>query len=270
MRWTSASSGSPTARSRRTSTTSGRGRPGRGARTDRWLLRLGGGLGGPLLLVGGGSGVVPLMAMLRARERPADRTPALLLASSRTTRSHLPRGAGRPAAEPGGFDRLHTLTRGSRPAGTATTGASTSRCWPRSSTASGAPRGSAGLRVRSDPAGRGRPTGWPRWGCRRSGSGPSASGRPHETGRDRRPLVLDANAVAGDLREIMGVEIPTMSRAAPIAGTARVRHAASLDPWAGVVLRYVICGEIVIRWVRHPDGPRVDMRGAAFLQPGVA
>ncbi|MEJ7659746.1 MAG: hypothetical protein WKG07_09030 [Hymenobacter sp.] len=38
----------------------------------------------PLLLVGGGSGVVPLMAMLRHRRRARLRTPAALLFSIRT------------------------------------------------------------------------------------------------------------------------------------------------------------------------------------------
>src|SRR5215211_7986932 len=40
--------------------------------------------GGPLLLVGGGSGVVPLMAMLRHRAALGSRIPARLLHSSRT------------------------------------------------------------------------------------------------------------------------------------------------------------------------------------------
>jgi ferredoxin-NADP reductase len=40
--------------------------------------------GGPLLLVGGGSGVAPLMAILRHRARVAPETPALLVYSSRT------------------------------------------------------------------------------------------------------------------------------------------------------------------------------------------
>ena len=45
------------------------GRRARAARPDRRLLRVGGSLGGPLLLVAGGSGVVPLRAMLRHRGR---------------------------------------------------------------------------------------------------------------------------------------------------------------------------------------------------------
>jgi len=40
--------------------------------------------GGPLLLIGGGSGVVPLMAIARHRARVAAKTPALLVYSART------------------------------------------------------------------------------------------------------------------------------------------------------------------------------------------
>ncbi len=40
--------------------------------------------GGPLILIGGGSGVVPLMSMLRHRSAQHDATPVMLLVSSRT------------------------------------------------------------------------------------------------------------------------------------------------------------------------------------------
>jgi ferredoxin-NADP reductase len=40
--------------------------------------------GGPLLLIGGGSGLVPLMAMIRHRRAEASKVPALLLLSART------------------------------------------------------------------------------------------------------------------------------------------------------------------------------------------
>jgi ferredoxin-NADP reductase len=40
--------------------------------------------GGPLLLLGGGSGVVPLMSMLRERAAKGSTVPALLLFSART------------------------------------------------------------------------------------------------------------------------------------------------------------------------------------------
>ena len=40
--------------------------------------------GGPLILIGGGSGMVPLMSMLRHRAARKDKTPVVLLVSSRT------------------------------------------------------------------------------------------------------------------------------------------------------------------------------------------
>jgi len=73
-------------------------------------------LGGPLLLVAGGSGVVPLMAMIRHRRAVGNGTPTRLLYSSRTLedviyREELDRlgGAG------DGLDVVHTLTRGQPP-----------------------------------------------------------------------------------------------------------------------------------------------------------
>jgi ferredoxin-NADP reductase len=69
-------------------------------------------LGGPLLLIAGGSGVVPLMAMARHRERSGSGVPARLLFSSRGPdeiiyREELDRLAG--AGD--GFEVVHTLTR---------------------------------------------------------------------------------------------------------------------------------------------------------------
>jgi ferredoxin-NADP reductase len=69
-------------------------------------------MGGPLLLVGGGSGVVPLMAMLRARRAGGDATPAALLYSSRAIGDIIYRAElEQLAAEPGGPAVVHTLTR---------------------------------------------------------------------------------------------------------------------------------------------------------------
>jgi ferredoxin-NADP reductase len=73
-------------------------------------------LGGPLLLVGGGSGVVPLMAMLRAHAAAGSDVPARLLLSSRSWdeviyREELARlGRAHPAIEV-----VHTLTRSAPP-----------------------------------------------------------------------------------------------------------------------------------------------------------
>ena len=82
------------------------------------------------------------------------------------------------------------------------------------------------------------------------------------------PLVLDANAVAGELAELMGVDVT--------AYIARCAHCGnrdamgSLRAWVhgpGIVLRCVICSEVVVRWIRRPDGPRLALRGAADMQP---
>jgi ferredoxin-NADP reductase len=73
-------------------------------------------LGGPLLLVAGGSGVVPLMAMLRERAASKTRPPAVLLYSSRTFddviyRDELATLAGDDAA----LKVIQTLTRSQPP-----------------------------------------------------------------------------------------------------------------------------------------------------------
>jgi ferredoxin-NADP reductase len=73
--------------------------------------------GGPLLLVGGGSGVVPLMAMLRDRMRSASTVATRLLASSRHLEDVIYRAElDRLAGAGDGLDVIHTLTR-SQPAG---------------------------------------------------------------------------------------------------------------------------------------------------------
>lgn len=74
-------------------------------------------LGGPLLLIAGGSGVVPLMAMVRHRSSTGSRVPARLLVSSRGPDEIIYRAElDRLAASGDGFDVVHTLTR-TQPAG---------------------------------------------------------------------------------------------------------------------------------------------------------
>ena len=66
----------------------------------------------PLLLIAGGSGVVPLMAMLRHRAEAADKTPARLLYSSRTLADVIYRDElDRLHSEEDGPSVFHTLTR---------------------------------------------------------------------------------------------------------------------------------------------------------------
>lgn len=73
-------------------------------------------LGGPVFLVGGGSGVVPLMSMLRHRAAAKSSVPTTLLYSSRTAediiyRAELDRLAGQGTGPADGFTLAHTLTR---------------------------------------------------------------------------------------------------------------------------------------------------------------
>ena len=73
--------------------------------------------GGPLLLVGGGSGVVPLMAMIRHKAAVGSDAPVRLLLSSRSRESVIfGEELDRLAAEDGTLEVAHTLTR-SRPEG---------------------------------------------------------------------------------------------------------------------------------------------------------
>jgi ferredoxin-NADP reductase len=71
----------------------------------------------PLFLIGGGSGVVPLMAMLRHRDRMKSRTQARLLYSSRSQADIIYRAElDRLASAGDGLEVYHTLTR-EKPAG---------------------------------------------------------------------------------------------------------------------------------------------------------
>jgi ferredoxin-NADP reductase len=70
----------------------------------------------PLLLIGGGSGVVPLMSMLRHRRAVASGTPAVLLYSSRSFESIIYRKELEQLAKGDGLTVHHTLTRSSPPA----------------------------------------------------------------------------------------------------------------------------------------------------------
>src|SRR5829696_5003352 len=76
------------------------------------------GLGGPLLLLAGGSGIVPLMAMLRHRAAAASDVPARLVYSARTADDLIYRDElERLAAAGDGFELVPTLTRGQPPPG---------------------------------------------------------------------------------------------------------------------------------------------------------
>jgi ferredoxin-NADP reductase len=85
--------------------------------------------GGPLFLVGGGSGVVPLMAMVRHRAAVGSDVPVRLLYSSRSYEEIIYRKElGDRVPRDGSLEAIHTLTRTRPEVGAVTTGASTPRC----------------------------------------------------------------------------------------------------------------------------------------------
>ncbi len=70
------------------------------------------GMGGPLLLVGGGSGIVPLMSMVRHRREVASPVPTRLLYSARSQDEVIYRDELDDAADrDGGLEVIYTLTR---------------------------------------------------------------------------------------------------------------------------------------------------------------
>ncbi len=74
-------------------------------------------MGGPLLLIAGGSGIVPLMAMIRHRHAVGSPFPARLLYSSRSIQDIIYRDElARLASTGSGLEVFHTLTR-EQPAG---------------------------------------------------------------------------------------------------------------------------------------------------------
>jgi propanediol dehydratase large subunit len=80
------------------------------------------------------------------------------------------------------------------------------------------------------------------------------------------PLVLDANAVAGDLAELFGFEVTVaVGRCAHCGNVAAVGALLAWTHGPGVTLRCSICREVVIRYVRAGSRTYLDLRGAAYL-----
>ena len=80
------------------------------------------------------------------------------------------------------------------------------------------------------------------------------------------PLVLDANAVAGEMAELFGADMTmAVHRCAHCGNRGALGGLRAWTHGPGTVLRCSICHEVVLRWTRTPSGVRIDLRGAAFL-----
>jgi len=80
-------------------------------------------------------------------------------------------------------------------------------------------------------------------------------------------LMLDANAIAGLLQEIFGVEMTaTPSECAGCGNQAEVGSLLAYVHGPGYILRCSACKQIVLRIVQTPDSVFIDARGAAYLR----
>jgi hypothetical protein len=79
-------------------------------------------------------------------------------------------------------------------------------------------------------------------------------------------LVLDGNAVAGDLEELMGFDMTAaLHRCTSCGNRGAMATLLAYTGGPGTVLRCSICREVVIRIVRTPTATYLDLRGAAYL-----
>jgi phage FluMu protein Com len=80
-------------------------------------------------------------------------------------------------------------------------------------------------------------------------------------------LMLDANAIAGDLAELFGFEMTAAVHRCNHCGN--VGAMGTLLAWTqgpGVTLRCCICRDVVLRIVRTPSRTLIDVSGAAYLE----
>lgn len=80
-------------------------------------------------------------------------------------------------------------------------------------------------------------------------------------------LVLDGNAVGGELAELFGFDVT--GAAAQCAHCGNVAVGGTLVAFThgpGTVLRCSICREVVIRFVRTPAAVYLDVRGLTYLR----
>jgi hypothetical protein len=82
-----------------------------------------------------------------------------------------------------------------------------------------------------------------------------------------RELMLDANAAAGILYEIFGVEMTASPTECTNCGNeAEIGTLSAFTHAPGIVLRCSACEHVVIRIVQTPEAVYVDARGAVYLR----
>jgi len=80
-------------------------------------------------------------------------------------------------------------------------------------------------------------------------------------------LMLDANATAGLLFEIFGVEMTASpTECANCGNEAEIGTLLAFTQGPGIVLRCSACENVVLRIVQTPDAIYLDARGAVYLR----
>jgi uncharacterized protein DUF6510 len=88
-----------------------------------------------------------------------------------------------------------------------------------------------------------------------------------ETTDINRELMLDANATAGLLYEIFGVEMTaTPTECAHCGNKDEIGTLLAFTQGPGIVLRCSTCEQVVLRIVQKPDEILLDARGAVYLR----
>ena len=80
-------------------------------------------------------------------------------------------------------------------------------------------------------------------------------------------LMLDANAVAGLLHEIFGLEMTAEpTECANCGNEAEIGTLLAFTQGPGIILRCSACENVILRIVQTPDATYVDARGAVYLR----
>lgn len=88
-----------------------------------------------------------------------------------------------------------------------------------------------------------------------------------ETTDINRELMLDANATAGLLYEIFGVEMTASpTECASCGNEGEIGQLLAFVQGPGVVLRCSACESVVLRIVQTPGAVYLDARGAVYLR----
>jgi len=88
-----------------------------------------------------------------------------------------------------------------------------------------------------------------------------------ETKDINRELMLDANAAAGVLQEIFGLEMTAApTECANCGNEAEIGTMLAFTQGPGIVLRCSACENVMIRIVQTPQAIYLDARGAVYLK----